>query len=186
MFLSEKERDRVQAGEGQRERETQNPKQAPGSELSAQSPMRVSNSRTMRSWPELKSDTYRLSHPGAPIFPNSLSSVIPWLPKTPCYFPPNHISSQIAYEKSRFILNFSNLKPLIKFTVKSCGFYLLNPSPIMTSSFLYYYFICITRITIWNTLPWTGKRQSWIYRRQLHHLDEIHFFCPIPQDSAQS
>ena len=31
------ERDREQAGEGQRERETQNPKQAPGSELSAQS-----------------------------------------------------------------------------------------------------------------------------------------------------
>ena len=30
-------------GEGQRERETQNPKQAPGSELSAQSPMRGSN-----------------------------------------------------------------------------------------------------------------------------------------------
>ena len=32
-------RDRVQAGEGQRERETQNLKQAPGSELAAQSPM---------------------------------------------------------------------------------------------------------------------------------------------------
>ena len=31
-------RDRAQVGEGQRERETQNPKQAPGSELSAQSP----------------------------------------------------------------------------------------------------------------------------------------------------
>ena len=29
----------MQAGEGQRERETQNPKQAPGSELSAQSLM---------------------------------------------------------------------------------------------------------------------------------------------------
>ena len=31
-------RDRARVGEGQRERETQNPKQAPGSELSAQSP----------------------------------------------------------------------------------------------------------------------------------------------------
>ena len=31
-------RDRAQMGEGQRENETQNPKQAPGSELSAQSP----------------------------------------------------------------------------------------------------------------------------------------------------
>ena len=30
-------------GEGQRERETKNPKQAPGSELSAQNPMRGLN-----------------------------------------------------------------------------------------------------------------------------------------------
>ena len=36
-----RERDRVVTGKGQRERETQNPKQAPGSELSAQSPMRA-------------------------------------------------------------------------------------------------------------------------------------------------
>ena len=36
-------RDRVQAGEGQRERETQNPKQALGSELSAHSQTRSSN-----------------------------------------------------------------------------------------------------------------------------------------------
>ena len=47
LFL--KERDRVGLGEGQRERETQNPKQAPGSEPSAQSPTRGSNSRTARS-----------------------------------------------------------------------------------------------------------------------------------------
>ena len=42
-------RDSAQAGEGQRERETQNPKQAPGSELSAQSPTWGSNSWTTRS-----------------------------------------------------------------------------------------------------------------------------------------
>ena len=39
-------RERVRAGEEQRERETQNPKQAPGSELSAQSPTQGSNSQT--------------------------------------------------------------------------------------------------------------------------------------------
>ena len=50
------EREREQAEEGQREQGTQNPKQAPGSELPAESPMRGSNSRTMRSWPELKLD----------------------------------------------------------------------------------------------------------------------------------
>ena len=38
-----KDRDRAQAGVGQREMETQNPNQAPGSELSAQSPARGSN-----------------------------------------------------------------------------------------------------------------------------------------------
>ena len=47
---TEHERGRV------RERETQNLKQAPGSELSAQSPTRGLNSRTARSWPEPKSD----------------------------------------------------------------------------------------------------------------------------------
>ena len=35
LIYFEGERDRVQAGDGQREREIQNPTQAPGSELSA-------------------------------------------------------------------------------------------------------------------------------------------------------
>ena len=39
-----RERDKAPAGEGQRERESQNLKQAAGSELSAQSPMRDLNS----------------------------------------------------------------------------------------------------------------------------------------------
>ena len=38
LFIFGTERDRAQVGEGQREKETQNPKQAPGSELSAQGP----------------------------------------------------------------------------------------------------------------------------------------------------
>ena len=42
--------------EGQRDRETQNPKQAPGSELSAHSPTRGLNPQTARSRPEPKSD----------------------------------------------------------------------------------------------------------------------------------
>ena len=45
-----------EGAEGERERETQNKKQPPGSELSAQSLTRGSNPGTMRSWPELKSD----------------------------------------------------------------------------------------------------------------------------------
>ena len=47
MFIFERKRDTVRTGEEQRERETPNLKQAPGSELSAQSP---------KSRPELKLD----------------------------------------------------------------------------------------------------------------------------------
>ena len=65
LFL--KERNREWAGLGQRERHTQNPKQAPGSELWAQSLTPGSNSLTARSWPEQKLDLLnRLSQPGAP------------------------------------------------------------------------------------------------------------------------
>ena len=50
-------RERARGGKGQKERETQNPKQAPRSELSAESQTRGLNSWAVRSWPELKSDT---------------------------------------------------------------------------------------------------------------------------------
>ena len=66
MYLLLRDRDRAWAGEGQRERETQNVKQAPGSELSAQSPMWGLNSRAVRSWPELKSDAQPTEPPRCP------------------------------------------------------------------------------------------------------------------------
>ena len=47
MRERERERERERVGEGQRERETRDPKRAPGSELSAQSPRRDSNPRTV-------------------------------------------------------------------------------------------------------------------------------------------
>ena len=52
--------------EGQKERETQNPKQVPGSELSAQNPTWGSNSLTARSRPEPKSDTQLTEPPRRP------------------------------------------------------------------------------------------------------------------------
>ena len=55
-------------GEGQREKETQNPKQAPGSELSAQSPTRGSNSWAARSWPEPKSAAQPTAPPRRPSY----------------------------------------------------------------------------------------------------------------------
>ena len=52
----QREREIQRVGKGQIDRETQNPRQAPGSELSAQSPTRGSNPRAVRSRPELKLD----------------------------------------------------------------------------------------------------------------------------------
>ena len=49
LQLREREKEQVNAQVGEGQRETQNVKQAPGSELSEQSPMRGSNSRTVRS-----------------------------------------------------------------------------------------------------------------------------------------
>ena len=46
----------MSGGGAERERETQNLKQAPGSELSAQSPTWDLNSQTVRSFPEPKLD----------------------------------------------------------------------------------------------------------------------------------
>ena len=56
----------MNGGGSERERETQNLKQAPGSELSAQSPTRGLNSRTARSWPETKSDAQPTKPPRRP------------------------------------------------------------------------------------------------------------------------
>ena len=49
VYLFLRERDTEHEQGRSRERQTQNLKQAPGSELSAQSPMRGSNSQTARS-----------------------------------------------------------------------------------------------------------------------------------------
>ena len=55
IYFWETKRDKVWAGEGQKERETQNPKKAPDFELSAQRPMQGLNPWMVRSWPEPKS-----------------------------------------------------------------------------------------------------------------------------------
>ena len=76
VYLLLRERDRAWAGEGQRERETQNLKQALGSELSAQSPIQDTNSPTVRSWPERSWTLNQLSHPGAPCLRTILNDEI--------------------------------------------------------------------------------------------------------------
>ena len=68
----ERKQGRGREREKERERETQNPKQAPGSGLSAQSPMRGSNSQAVRPWPEPKSDAQLTEPPRRPSTVHSL------------------------------------------------------------------------------------------------------------------
>ena len=66
IYFWDRERQSMNGGGSERERETQNPKQAPGSELSAQSLTRGLNSRTARSWPEPKLDAQPTEPPRHP------------------------------------------------------------------------------------------------------------------------
>ena len=55
IYFWEGERDRIWVREGQREKETQNPKQAPGSDLSAQSLMQGLNSNSeIMTWAKVR------------------------------------------------------------------------------------------------------------------------------------
>ena len=65
LFL--RQRESMSRRGAERERETQNLKQAPGSELSAQSPMQGSNSQTVRWWHEPKSDAQPTEPPRCPL-----------------------------------------------------------------------------------------------------------------------
>ena len=81
-----RERQSMNKGGAESERETQNPKRAPGSERSAQSPSRGSNSRTVRSRPEPKSDT----QPTEP--PERLELLIVWnANELKCKRPSSHL-----------------------------------------------------------------------------------------------
>ena len=87
LFIFGTERDRAWTGEGQRERETQNRKQAPGSEPSVQSLTRGSNSRTARSWPGWSRTLNRLHHPGAPEITFKKSAYSWWRLYLATFFP---------------------------------------------------------------------------------------------------
>ena len=75
FFFLERETERKQGRGRERERETQNPKQAPGSEPSAQSPTRGSNSQTVRSRPEPKSDAPPTEPPRRPLILNNFNKI---------------------------------------------------------------------------------------------------------------
>ena len=66
FYLLLRERKRGSGEWAESQRKARNPKQAPGSELSAHSPTRGSNPRTGRSWPEQKSDAQPMEPPRCP------------------------------------------------------------------------------------------------------------------------
>ena len=78
MFICywERERQSMSREGAGRERETQNSEQAPGSELSAQSPTWGLNSRTVRSWPELKLDALPTEPPRRPEWRRSFALIM--------------------------------------------------------------------------------------------------------------
>ena len=77
LVLRERERDRVRAREEQRDRETES-EAGPGPELSAQSPTRGSNPRTVRSRSEPKSDAQPTEPPRSPNPHSSLKVTSSW------------------------------------------------------------------------------------------------------------
>ena len=92
-FISETERDRARVGEGQRERETRNQKQAPDSELSAQSPTWGSNSQTVRLWPKPKS----VAQPAEPSRRPEIACVLRFFSLIPTHMVLQHNSSQRVF-----------------------------------------------------------------------------------------
>ena len=84
IYLFLRDRDRAWAGEEQREREreTQNRKQAPGSEMSAQSPTQGSNPQIARSWPRPKSDAQQIETPRRPNLLPFLTCLLTASPKS--------------------------------------------------------------------------------------------------------
>ena len=101
MFIYFWEKDIERVGEEQRERETQNPKQAPGSELAAQSPRQGPNPWTTRSWREPKSDAKLTEPPRRPfnlcLFSlfhrgeNSGPEILGSSPESHCYKPEDQV-----------------------------------------------------------------------------------------------
>ena len=78
MFIFEREGDRVWAGEGQRETEIQNLNQAPGSKLSAQSPMWGLELKTceIMTWAEVGHSAYWVTQ--SPLFSLYLKKMGLW------------------------------------------------------------------------------------------------------------
>ena len=79
VFIFERQRQSTSGGGAESKRETQNPKRAPGSEPSAQSPTRGSNPQTARSWPEPMSDAQLTEPPRRPLsFSYDTGRVFSW------------------------------------------------------------------------------------------------------------
>ena len=144
--------DREGGGGAERERETQNLNQAPGSELSAQGPMRGLNSRTTRSWPEPKSDAQPTEPPGSTgsslswcIFVSTSFSCLLSADNPPRFLPqPSSLISLESWNRSCFSNFNRDLSEMIPQTLAYLSFLGVN------SNFYH-------RPTITLSLPWIAK-----------------------------
>ena len=150
VYFWERERERERAservpeqGRGREKRETQNLKQAPGSNLSAQNPMWGSNPQTGESWPEVMSVLNRVSHPGTPLLFSvywSFTSLVRLIPRYFMVFSAivNEINSLISLSAASLLAYRNAIQFCIlilyaeaflnscrspcSFLVESCGF----------------------------------------------------------------
>ena len=102
----ESERASMSGGGAERERETQNPKQVPGSEPSAQSPTWGSNPRILTSWPEPKPEAQSTEPPRCPSY--LILILIPALSFNSVFFVTFDIVCNFSLKATHVVLDNSN------------------------------------------------------------------------------
>ena len=151
-------------GEGQRERETQNPKQTPGSKLSTQSLMHGLNPRTMRSWPEPKLDSQPTEPPRCPRFyqviTNSSTTCFPTSQLISLYSQPV-IWASLVPDALAYIKRFMMVVPITSTTFSSgqiglsCGTFvneLSNLSDLVSKGFFSHH--CPEHLRLLSFILW--------------------------------
>ena len=126
MFIFERERETERAWAGGRQRGERHRirKQAPGSELSTQSPMQGLNSRTVRSWPEAKSDAQSTEPTRCPYFFLFLSLLH-------CY---HQVSPKFCYRIGNLLSAWLNMSGIIIISVFFLETFSVGLSPFSCSN----------------------------------------------------
>ena len=162
----------MQAGEGHRERETQKLQQAPGSELSVQSPTWGSNSQTVQSWPEPKSVTQQTEPPRCPL---RVLFIYNFLKMTYCLWPRN-----------TQIISFKTSKPHVGigwFCLVALVWFLLDYSPIFSDIF---YSLSAANFLPLNKVYPLYQQVYMIGHRDGHKAKWFRDLCAFPNNDGMS